>query len=182
MPVGAPHPRGGAIPAVLTGGPLPRGYSRCPAGASSALSAWPELMADVGIVRTQLALALRLSSVDEQCEQEDWADLFRRLCRHRPHRHYLDFTDFAAAVRQESCRHPDTPLGHLSPSTVDALWRSASSVHRGENRMRLADFIGLLSDISARHSRPTTKDVWASESATLSQRKTPTASRQTQCW
>lgn len=140
---------------------------------------WPELMADVGAMRTQLALALRLSSVDDQCGQEDWADLFRRLCRHRPHRRYLDFTDFAAAVRQESCRHPDTPLGHLSPCTVDALWRSASSVHRGETRMGLADFIGLLSDFSARYSRPATEDIWAS---TLSQRKKPTASRQTQCW
>ena len=88
-------------------------------------------MGEVGAMRTQLALALRLSSMEEG-GNEDWAELFRRLCRHRPHRRYLDFTDFAAAVQQESCRHPNTPLGHLNPDTVAALWWSASSMRHGE--------------------------------------------------
>ena len=134
----------------------------------------------VGVMRTQLALALRLSSVQE-CGNEDWAELFRRLCRHKPHRRYLDFTDFAAAVQQESCRHPNTPLGNLSPDVVKALWRSSSSMHHGEARVGLADFIGLLSDFSARH-HPATPSVGAPESPNRSQRRKASASRPTQCW
>lgn len=100
--------------------------------------------------QTQLALALRLSSLDEECGNEDWAALFRSLCRHRPHRRHLDFTDFTAAVRRESRRHPDTPLGQLPSSTIEELWKNVSSMRHGELRVGLADFIRLLSDLPVR--------------------------------
>eukprot|EP01043_Picozoa_sp_COSAG02_P029227 COSAG02_NODE_1810_length_10825_cov_43.150848_2_plen_136_part_00 len=135
-------------------------------------------MGELGAVRTQLALALRLSSVLEECGNEDWAELFRRLCRHRPHRRYLDFTDFAAAVHQESCRHSNTPLGCLSSDAVGALWTSASSIHHGEARIGLADFIALLSDLSGH--KPTTRGF--AELPEACQTRKPTASRNTQCW
>ena len=129
--------------------------------------------AEVRLVQTQLARALRLSSIDEESGEEDWAQCFARLCRHQPHRRHLDASDFVAAVRREGARHPSTPLGCVTDSVLDALWEGTSSLSPraavgGERRIGLADFIGLLSDVSAE------------EPARRPAEPSPAASRQ--CW
>ena len=124
----------------------------------------PGLHRTLGKLRSQLALALRLSAHSvasgSEDESEDWAGLFRELCRHS-HRNYLDLPDFRAAVRREAQRHP-VPLGHQQlADEVDQIWMSvatptgaADAVGCPDRRLGLADFIRLLSDCPAAALRP----------------------------
>ena len=121
-------------------------------GAAFASDATPQPQ-HLGQVRSQLALALRLSAYSAETSTEDWAGLFRELCRPHSHRSYLDIHGFRAAVRREGARH-QVPLHHpLADEFVDQVWASvatptgdADAAGRPERRLRLADFIRLLSD------------------------------------